>query len=350
LSEVASRHLSLKRRVPAFIRHYGFWLGAIGIGVIMWAEVAFHLPFSPLGTAILISTIAVLGFVFGVLFQRRSWCRYVCPLGYLIGVFSQCSLIEMRSNYGICNNECLDHRCFVDKKDEPGCPMFQAPFSLASNLECILCARCIKACPHQSPMLNLRLPGYELCKVSQPSPVMNAFVPVILGSQLLRGLEAQPGLWLPQAAHYQSISLALLLVILSVGAFFFVRLSGSLAFASLQSTDAAKGELFNYALIPLIFAYELGYQLEAMLTRSGSLLPAIGHQLGLDWSHLAFALSRGGILFWQTLLLAAGLVFASTVLNNLVRYHGPDETGSRWRRRMPFLILTGYYFWSCFAG
>jgi len=349
LSEVASRHFSLKRRVPAFIRHYGFWLGAIGIGAIMWAEVAFHLPFSPLGTAMLISTIAVLGFAFGVLFQRRSWCRYVCPLGYLIGVFSQCSLIEMRSNYGICNNQCLDHRCFVDTKDEPGCPMFQAPFSLASNLECILCAKCIKACPHESPMLNLRLPGYELSKVSQPSPVMNAFVPVILGSQLLRSLEAHSGLWLLQSVKYQSMGLALLLVVLSVGAYFFVRVSGSLSFASLQSTDAAKGELFNYALIPLIFAYELGYQLEAMLTRSGSLLPAIGHKIGLDWSHLAFGLSRGEILFWQTLLITAGFVFACTVLNNLIHYHGPGEASRRWLRRMPLFILAGSYLWSCFA-
>ena len=351
LSELTSRHLSLQRRVPPFIRHYGFWLGAIGVGVIMWSEVAFHLPSSPVGTAVLISTIALLGFVFGLLFQRRSWCRYVCPLGYLIGVFSQCSLIEMRSNYGICNNECLDHRCFVDKKDEPGCPMFQAPFSLASNLECILCARCIKSCPHESPMLNLRIPGYELAKVSHPSPVMNAFVPVILGSQLLRGLEAQGSLWMLKGLDYQWLVLGLLLLVLTMGAFCFVRASGFLSFAALRSVDGAKGELVSYVFVPLIFAYEIGYQFEALLTRSGDLLPALGHKLGLDWSHLGFVLSQGQVLFWQTLLILAGLVFASTVLSKLAQYHEPlEESRNRWQRRVPLFILAGYYLWSCFAG
>jgi polyferredoxin len=350
MSEFLSRHFSLQMRVPHFIRRYGFWLCAAGLGLIMWSEVSFSLFSSPSGTALLILTIAVLGALFGILLQRRSWCRYICPLGHVIGVFAHCSMVEVRSSSGTCTDDCPDQRCFGDDTHDHGCPVFRAPFSLASNLECILCGKCLKSCPHESPRLNLRIPGYELTQVQNPSPVVSTLIPVILATQLFRALDAQGLFRLMHDMPYGWFALAALLIAMCLGAFGFVRVSGWWSFDTLQSRDALKHELFSYALIPLAFAYELAYQLNAVLTKSGSLIPAIGEKFGWNWGRCDFTLSQGGFMGWQSLLILGGLLAATIVLKNLARMHEHDSHGDGWQRSLPLLIITGVCVWSCFIA
>ena len=113
---------------------------------------------------------SILGFAIlsGVLYERRVWCRYLCPLGRLAATFSGCSVIEWRSNSSICNSTCKTNACYKGTEKVAGCPLYQGPFSLHSNQDCILCGNCVKICENASPAFNLRIPGHELWASLQP--------------------------------------------------------------------------------------------------------------------------------------------------------------------------------------
>jgi polyferredoxin len=78
--------------------------------------------------------------VVGSLFIRRFWCRYLCPLGGLIGALSNLSLLRIRRIESDCK----------------GCAVCNAPCPVkidvaqanpAVSTDCIGCLECVEACP-----------------------------------------------------------------------------------------------------------------------------------------------------------------------------------------------------------
>ncbi|MGN7613141.1 4Fe-4S dicluster domain-containing protein [Magnetococcales bacterium HHB-1] len=71
----------------------------------------------------------------------RFWCRTLCPLGALLGLFSKASLFRIRRNVDLCTdcNQCQRH-C------QGGCDP-QAELRIS---ECHVCMNCIEQCPEQA--------------------------------------------------------------------------------------------------------------------------------------------------------------------------------------------------------
>ena len=81
----------------------------------------------------------------------RFWCRYLCPLGAISGLFNKVSLATARLDRQRCV-EC--HRCLAE------CPMGLSSLGqIGSSVECILCGRCSEACPTGAIELALTLEG-----------------------------------------------------------------------------------------------------------------------------------------------------------------------------------------------
>jgi ferredoxin-type protein NapH len=70
------------------------------------------------------------------------WCRYLCPVGAMMGIFSRFSLLGMSRNPLKC--EKCPH---CEKKCPTQVPILDLPWEKFNDQECILCMECVDACP-----------------------------------------------------------------------------------------------------------------------------------------------------------------------------------------------------------
>ena len=334
--------------MPGFIHDYGVYLSAAGLAIIIWAEYSTTMQYSPMATGYLLLSIAFFAILSGILFERRVWCRYLCPLGALGAIFSGCSVVEWRSNQSICNSTCKDNSCYKGDENTRGCPLYQGPFSLSSNHNCILCGNCVKACPNDSPALNLRIPGHELWASLKPEKLTTIFVPVILGTQIFRGLlhtsfvqDLESGLQSRWAIY------AIMLLAATVISFAYLRSSGILAFGKLKNNAIIKGDLYIHAIIPLAFVYEFVYQLNPLLTRLGHFFPTLGRQFGFNLESWDFAYLPGSIKPWQVLFILLGMAVSVAFLKVITQKHQIErkEPVNKLFRNLPIIFLGGIYIW-----
>ena len=278
-------------KVPPFIRKYGIYLSIAGFGVIIWMEQATKMNASPLATSFLLLGILAAATVTGLLFERRAWCRYLCSLGGMAGVFATTSIIEFRGNLDVCSNECKTHACFVGTDTVKGCPMYQGAFALQNNEHCILCGNCVKICENLSPRINLRPPAIELITSGEQSRrkahssrfSLALFVPALLGSLLAREFW-EVGIYEQIGTSLGSNTLASLvtLVVSALIAFGVLWAGGIIA---IRKSDKLidRFSWLGLAFIPLVFAGELSHQLARLLLWAGQLIPILGRQIGIDY-------------------------------------------------------------------
>ncbi|HEY9622707.1 MAG TPA: sigma 54-interacting transcriptional regulator, partial [Crinalium sp.] len=86
--------------------------------------------------------------IFSLLFERRFWCRYLCPIGGMNGMFAKLSMIELRAQQGICSATCTTYQCYKggpqkgEGMETGGCPVYSHPAQLQDNRDCVLCMTC----------------------------------------------------------------------------------------------------------------------------------------------------------------------------------------------------------------
>ncbi len=347
-----SRKFGLNRSIPSFIRNYGAHLAAAGLGLIFLSEVVFNMPFSPQATAGLLLSIALPAVILALIYRRRVWCRFLCPLGKLVGFIASCSFLELRANHNICNNDCMENSCYVGNENQEGCPIFEAPFAFNNNQNCIMCGICIKNCPNQSPTLNLRIPGHELWNFHKPDQTMALFGTFLMGTQLFRGLE-KSGYLHHNAAAFSSqwIFFTVFFIVTVFFAFVFARTAGRVVFDSINLTSPKKAALMSYAFVPLVIAFELSFHFERLISRGGQLIPTLGRQFGFNWEFLGVSFGLWLVKFCQVLFILTGVFAAKSVLKRLLRFQQHTVLQHlSWRQQLPILLLATGYIWLFLIG
>jgi polyferredoxin len=83
------------------------------------------------------------------LYRERFWCRYLCPLGALLGVLGKNPLVRVTRDPETCN-DC--RFCRVD------CHCGANPDSDWRPTECLYCWNCVEACPSKGIRIRFALP------------------------------------------------------------------------------------------------------------------------------------------------------------------------------------------------
>jgi transcriptional regulator with AAA-type ATPase domain/NAD-dependent dihydropyrimidine dehydrogenase PreA subunit len=329
LSQWLFPNRQLKRWPRQAAEQWGGWfLFGLFALILLWEEL-WDLENTAYLSACLLLLITAGAMIFSALFERRFWCRYLCPIGGMNGMFAKLSMTELRAQQGTCSAECTTYQCYKGgpRKGEGletgGCPLYSHPAQLQDNRDCVLCMTCLKACPHRSVEFNLRPPGIELWTTHQPRAYEVALLLLLLNAIFLHKLPEILSLlgldWdLSQFGIHGGVSILALSLpaLIPLLAHALIRLVYTLT-QKIQSRPFIE---LAYGYLPLVLAANLAYYLQLGLGEGGRILPVAMATFGLNGSHLPIFVAHPAVItFLQGTTLFAGIVLTILLSQKIAR-------------------------------
>ena len=266
----------------------GWFLFGLFVLIFLWEEL-WNLENTAYLSSWLLLLITAGAVVFSLIFERRFWCRYLCPIGGMNGLFAKLSIVELRAQQGTCAAECTTYHCykggvgFGEGATTNGCPIYSHPAQLTDNKDCVLCMTCLKACPHRSVELNLRPPGIELWTTHIPHAYEVALLFLLLGGVYLHRLPEINYLLglqldLTQFFPHLGLSIAAIIVPAIVPLFAYgimqgIYRLGKLEFVPFKIPKPLPFITLAYGYLPLVLGGNLAHYFKMGLEEGGQIIP-----------------------------------------------------------------------------
>lgn len=331
-----------------WLNRWGAWILFAGFVAIYLWEQLWDLPHHAYLSAWLLVTIAAGAVIFSLIYERRLWCRYLCPIGGMSGMFAKLSMIELRSTQQVCGSQCTTFGCYKGSEGTTvtfadallnegqvsnGCPLYVHPAQLQDNRDCMFCMTCLKTCPNRSAQLNLRFPASDLLDNHQGFWAEVALLLLLFGGVFMHhahtilawlGLDTIP----VDAAHLLiSLPIALALLSIPAGVIF-----GTHAIARLLDPEQPDHLTVIYAYLPFALAANLAHYIPAAITEAGQVLLVLARTLGYsDVGVPTLTWSLDVAQFLQGVTLLSALVFSPYPLLRI--------TQRPWLSNLPHLFL-----------
>lgn len=312
---------SLKKKYPEKYRN--LWIAVILFLLIFAAERHFFMfTRNPPNTALLLIFFTGLAVVMGAIFEKRAFCRYICPIGLVLGVFSMLSMIELRCKS---KKTCADHdikECIIGTEAGKGCPMSEFPQTMERNNYCTMCMECVKSCSKDNIRISPRLPGADMIR-SRKTHMDEAYLVhgIIIIFLFVMGMErfefrniiinfvrwTAPFDYIANftffASYYRNMWAVIIFTLITLGAAGLMYLSTKV-FAGGNSRQ--KFIDLSYAFIPLSLSVYLAENTFRFLKGMFLITATIGGFFGEVWE---FAINFQTINNIQIMLLFAGFIF-----------------------------------------
>jgi ferredoxin len=306
----------LNRRWPKALRN--IWLQSISF--LLLALFSSVLLTTPSVTGIVLAAMLFAAIGLSTVFERRAFCRYLCPIGGFIGLYSQTAPIELRIKEKQVCVTCDGKPCYNGSTIGYGCPWDVFPGGLTKNTYCGLCMECIRTCPHDNIAINLRSFSADLARPSaRMDEAFKAFI--MLGSAMIyAGVLLGPWGALKDAAYnvgsgawfmYATAFLGIIFVIMpSLFALCVPRFENFKAFKKRFAT-------LSTSLIPLGLMFWVAFSLSFVLTNATYILASLSDPLGFGWNLFGTAdaawqpLLTSILAPGQTLALVGGLIWSA---------------------------------------
>ena len=305
---------------------WGGWILYAGFALILLWEEIWNLENTAYLSGWLLLIITAGAIVCSVLFERRFWCRYLCPIGGMNGLFAKLSMVELRAQQGICSATCNTYHCYKggpaegEGQETGGCPIYSHPAQLSDNRNCVLCMTCLKACPHKSVALNLRPPGIELWTTHQPTSYEVALLLLLLGAVFLHRLPQLTTMVLGDAALLESFgghAIASTIALFLPGA---IALLIDKIRVQFQGTGANRDFLtLAYGYLPLVLLASLAHYLLLGLTEAGQIIPVFWATLGHSAAEFGAIAHPAVIAFLQGTCLLLGACLSIILTQKIAR-------------------------------
>ncbi len=152
--------ITLNRRWPKRLRN--IWMqNAAFVLVALFSSVILT---TPLVSAAVLAGMLFLAIGLSMVFERRAFCRYLCPVSGFIGLYSQAAPLELRViDRSVCAS-CQSKACYHGSQAGYGCPWGVFPGGLSKNTSCGLCMECLRTCPSDNISLHTRPFGADVIK------------------------------------------------------------------------------------------------------------------------------------------------------------------------------------------
>lgn len=306
----------LNLRVPKMFRN--IWMQ--NISFLLLALFSSVLLTTPNITGIVLAAMLFAAIGLSAIFERRAFCRYLCPVGGFIGLYSQTAPIELRIKDKQVCVKCEGKPCYNGSDAGYGCPWDVFPGGMTKNTFCGLCMECIRTCPHDNIAINLRPFSADLAKPStRMDEAFKAFI--MLGSAIIyAGVLLGPWGSFKDAAYnvgsgawfiYATVFLATIFIVLP-GLF-------TLGIMTTKGRQSLKQRFMSLstALIPLGLMFWVAFSLSFVLTNASYILAALSDPLALGWNLFGTANAAWQPMLTtilapaQTLALVVGLVWSA---------------------------------------
>ncbi|MHB8262374.1 MAG: 4Fe-4S binding protein [Acidimicrobiales bacterium] len=163
------RSVGLGLRWPRTLVRFGILPAVAAFVVLTFIEEYFNISASgdPFTTGLLVAAIIMLALVMHLVFERRTFCTYLCPLTAVFAPLGATGVIAgFRARDPDRCLTCPTKDCLRGGERGYECPWYEWPGSATSNAMCGLCSECYKACPYdniglyaQAPLTSVVDPG-----------------------------------------------------------------------------------------------------------------------------------------------------------------------------------------------
>lgn len=303
--------LSGAKRIPRALMNP--WLPVAAFAGIFFLERSFGMMgLPPLSGAFFLLTFAA-AFATGLVSPRRSFCKFICPIGFLFGISARLAPFRLAPAQG--------KEGEVEQACGKSCPVFLNLGRASTAKDCLLCLRCAKSSHVEA---RARFPGSELLgKDFRPVPSESVFIPLLAG--LFIGMFAlSPGNYsalnavFPLSLPINTIALG---SINALSFFGFILFSAAAAVGLARLAGGPDFLRFNHLHSPLVLSGLLAFSGEGILAWLG--IPYWGKvallSLGLVWSALLILAYNARPGFAATLRASApALLYANLVFSLLV--------------------------------
>ncbi len=312
--------VTLGKRWPEKLSRYGL-LPSVGVFIVLtYFEEFFNIagPGVPKYTSFLVLGVISLALLFFLVFERRTFCRYICPLSALIGTVGATGMVAgfRTKDRNVCLS-CQTKDCMRGSENGYPCPWYEWPGSASSNLACGLCSECFKSCPNDNIGLFVQPPLTSVIAPRARRYDIALGVLLLFGLVLFQQVNALPiygtiDNWLNSVMHFPGYPNPI--DYLAIIALFAAAFSGAMwaigrAFAKDRRTRNFKTWLkpLAYAMIPLVAADFLARQLPRFFDHMLRIVPSISNPFAWNWNVFGTA---GSLLYGVHLLTQNGVVAA----------------------------------------
>ena len=328
--------LGLGWRMPEKFAKYGLVISAIVFLIMTWAEEFFNIagPGFPYETSFMVLGIVGAATLVFLLFERRTFCRYFCPLSSLIGTAGSNGVIAgFRTRDRQKCIDCKTKDCMRGGEKGFGCPWYTYPGTADTNAYCGLCSECYKACPYDNVGVYAQKPLNSVVK-PRKRPELAWVVGILFGLVIFQQWNALGSYtavddWLNRVMHWPGYPNPVD-YILTIGAvaLIFAGVAWLISRVLAHKTEIARGfsswfAPFMYGLIPLMGADFVARAMPKFWNNAAKFPASVAmifdHHLQISWANMAILPNKAVI----------GLEIAITAVGTLASVYAMSRIGGR---------------------
>lgn len=327
LHKIKNKTLSLNIKFPKVLAN--IYPAIIFFIILTWLELGFDITRNSYITAILGFLMVGAAILFALIYEKRTFCRYVCLVGRISGLYAQMSPVELRKvDDDVCKT-CKTKECITGTDITTACPTSEKPFLLTQNTYCTLCTECIRSCEKDNLTLKARPLGTDLGSIKNSKKDESVLAYVILILTFFHGI-TMTKLWyvwlasVSETFHLDHISaFTVMMIILLVGVYAFLK--GIAYLVSKFTSGKQPGLHLAYAFIPITLGYHLGHNSMHLFVEMAYLVPIVNDPMGFGWDVFGLALyepkpfiNQDVLRALQLTVVAIGFYFSVKVLGQRV--------------------------------